>query len=134
MGVLTILHDQNGIFYFKMLFCTKNLPIFTKKLHFFCSIFYKEKLYITIFTIKKLQFFTKKVSIFYEKVTIYDPQTPFSQSVSQGATPRSEPRSADPCVDDRLGHRGRKNGTRTLLRRVLTQLGREYTVRHFNKE
>ena len=27
-----------------------------------------------------------------------------SQSVSQGATPRSEPRSANPCVDDRLGH------------------------------
>ena len=50
VGVLTILNDQNGIFYLKMAFFTKNLPIFTKKLDFFA---------------KNLPFFTKKSIIFY---------------------------------------------------------------------
>ena len=37
VGVLTILNDQNGIFYLKMAFFTKNLPTFTKKLDFFAK-------------------------------------------------------------------------------------------------
>ena len=40
VGVLTILNDQNGIFYLKMPFFTKNLPIFTKKLQFLLKIFH----------------------------------------------------------------------------------------------
>ena len=37
-----------------------------------------------------------------------------SQSVSQGATPRSEPRSANPCVDDRLMYRPIARGQRVM--------------------
>ena len=37
VGVLTILNDQNGIFYLKIAFFTKNLPIFTKKLDYFAK-------------------------------------------------------------------------------------------------
>ena len=52
VGVLAILNDQNGIFYLKMAFFTKNLPIFTKKLDFLLKIYH--------FLQKKILFFTKK--------------------------------------------------------------------------